>query len=75
MPKTKVQEPTRQFTAIALDAELGRRKNNRGRDVKVRPKSFVFPKLSSEDIDRIKAGEVVTVKFNSGRVEHVALKV
>lgn len=65
---------TRTFTVLALDAEIGRRKNNNKRDVKARAKSFVLPKLSAADIASIKDGNVVTVTFNSGRVERVGLK-
>lgn len=65
---------TKKFSAVALDAELGRRKNNAKRDVKVRAKSYVFPKLNAADIANIKAGQVVTVEFNSGRKERVGLK-
>lgn len=66
--------PTKTFTAAALTAELGRRRNNKSRDVKVRAKSYIFPALSKADIAAIQAGEVVTVSFKSGRVEHVGLK-
>lgn len=71
--------PTRTFTARALDAETGRRAKNKvrrakGEDTK-KAASFVLPSLSAEDIATIKGGGVVTVEFNSGRVEHVGLKV
>lgn len=65
---------TKTFTAAALTAELGRRKNNKKRDVKVRARSFVLPALSAANIAAIKAGEIVTVDFKSGRTEHVGLK-
>lgn len=65
---------TKTYTAAALDAELGRRRNNKRRDTKVRAKSYVLPKLDSADIDAIKAGEIVKVEFKSGRVEYVGLK-
>lgn len=70
--------PTRTFTAAALEAELGRRKNNRKRranneDPK-RAKSFVLPRLSKADMRAIKEGAVVTVTFQSGRTEHVGLR-
>lgn len=65
---------TKTFTDKALTAELGRRKNNKTRDVKVRPGSYVFPALSKADIATIQAGETVEVTFKSGRVEVVGLK-
>lgn len=71
-PKTLVA--TRTFTAAALDAELGRRKNNKTRTEKVRAKSFVLPALSKAQMDEIKAGAIVTITFKSGRVELVGLK-
>ena len=75
---SKTITPTRTFTAIALDAELGRRANNKKRKAKgeatVRPKSFVFPKLSKADIAAVKEGAVVKVEFGTGRVEFVGLK-
>lgn len=66
--------PTRTFTARALDAEVGRRRNNKTRDEKVRSKSFVLPALSKVDIEAIKAGGTVEVSFKSGRSEIVGLK-
>ena len=70
--------PTRTITAAALDAELGRRRNNKVRKAKgeqvVRARAFYLPALSSADIAAIKAGEVVKVEFANGRVEHVGLK-
>lgn len=65
---------TKTFTAAALTAELGRRRNNKSRDVKVKAKSYIFPALTKANIKAIQAGEVVTVEFKSGRVEHVGLK-
>lgn len=73
MTTTTTPAPTKTFTAAALTAELGRRRNNKTRETKARSKSFVLPKLSQADIAAIKAGETVTVTFQSGRVEHVAL--
>lgn len=69
---------TRTFTAKALDAEVGRRKNNRKRRAAGEPavpaKSFVLPALTKAQMAEIKNGAIVAVKFNSGRVETVALK-
>lgn len=65
---------TKTFTARALDAEVGRRRNNRQREVQVRARSFVLPNLSAADIASVKDGNVVTVSFKSGRVERVGLK-
>ncbi len=65
---------TRTFAPAALDAEIGRRRNNKTRDIKVRAKSFVLPALSTSDIAAIKNGDVVEITFKSGRVEHVGLK-
>lgn len=66
---------TKTFTAAALTAELGRRRNNKTRDEKVRAKSYIFPALTKANIAAIQAGEIVTVEFKTGRVEHVGLKV
>ena len=71
---TATATATKAFTSAALTAELGRRRNNKTRDIKVRPKSFVFPKLTAADIKAIQAGELVTVTFGTGRVEVVGLK-
>lgn len=67
--------PTRTYTEKALDAELGRRRNNKTRETPVRGKGFLLTSLSKADMDQIKAGTVVVKSFNSGRVEHVGLKV
>lgn len=67
--------PTKTFTAAALTAELGRRRNNKSRDVKVKAKSYVFPALTKANIKAIQEGEIVTVSFKSGRTETVGLKV
>lgn len=72
--KPKIPVPTRTFTAAALDAELGRRRNNKHREKKVTARSFVLPKLSKATVAAIKDGEIVTVNFASGRVETVGLK-
>lgn len=71
---TTTLTPTRTFTALALDAELGRRRNNKTRDEKVRAKGYVLPALSREDIANLKNGELVKVEFKSGRTEIVGLK-
>lgn len=69
---------TKTFTAAALDNELKRRKNNRKRRTQgidtARAKGFVLQKMSKDQMDRVKAGEIVKVEFKSGRVEHVGLK-
>lgn len=74
MSTTKIV-PSRTITAAALVAEQGRRRNNKSRDVKVKAKSFILPALSADQMDAIIAGDLVTLTFKSGRVEHVALKV
>lgn len=75
---TTTMTPTRTFTRAALDNELKRRKKNRKRKAQgidiARSKSFVLRKMSQEQMGRVKDGETVTVTFNTGRVEHVALK-
>lgn len=52
---------TKAFTAQALDAEMGRRRNNKGRSKKVHAKSWVLAKLSQADVATLKAGGTVTV--------------
>lgn len=71
---TKTIIPTRTFTAKALDAELGRRRNNKTREKRARAKSFVLAGMGGGQIAAVKAGEIVQVEFKSGRVEHVGLK-
>lgn len=74
MSITETVSATKAYTAQALDAEVGRRRNNKARDNKVRARSYVLPALSSADIAAIKAGNIVRVEFKSGRVEFVGLK-
>lgn len=68
MAKTKttkriVEDKT--FSAQALKAEQGRRRNNRRREAgdKVRPASWVFRGLSNADIEAILEGETITASF------------
>lgn len=69
---------SKSFTAAALTAELGRRRNNKARRANgepiVRATSYVLPALSKEVIERIQGGETVPVEFKSGRIVHVSLK-
>lgn len=74
---TTTTTPTKTLTAKALDAELGRRRNNAKRaangEPKVKAKGFVLPSLSKAQMALIKNGEVVTLTFKSGRTETVGL--
>lgn len=70
---SKTITPTKTYTAKALDAELGRRRNNKRRDAKAKAASFRLAKLTKADMDAIKNGEIVTVTFSTGRVEHIGL--
>jgi hypothetical protein len=74
MPKTPT--PTHTFTAAALKAEQGRRKNNKTRPKgeKAKAKSFIFPAMNGDQIEAVLAGSVVELTFKSGRVELVGLK-
>ena len=75
---TATLEVTRQFTATALDAELSRRKNNKAREAagepRARSKGFVLPSLTKDDVKALKAGELVTKTYKSGRVEVIGIK-
>ncbi len=68
--------PTTTFTAQALHAEQGRRKNNKNRPKgdKAKATSWVFPAMGGEQIQAVLAGSVVEVTFKSERVELVGLK-
>lgn len=66
--------PTRTFSVAAIDAEAGRRRNNKKRDEKARAKSFVLAGMSADQMAAVKGGEVIEVAFKSGRVETVGLK-
>lgn len=71
---TTTIEVTKFVTEAGIKAELGRRRNNKGRDAKARSANYVYGKLSKADAKALLAGEVVTLEFGSGRVEHVGVK-
>lgn len=66
--------PVKAFTAQALDAEMGRRRNNKGRAKKVPAKSWALAKLSQADVATIKAGGTVTVTGTKAGARLVTLK-
>ena len=65
----------RDFTAKALQSELGRRRNNKKRDPedKTRAQSWVFGGMSKTDINAVLEGDTVPVAFKK-RVVAVSLR-
>lgn len=64
----------KQFTEAALNAEIGRRKNNKGREKTARTASWALGKLTKPQFVEVKAGGTVRVVANSGRKADVSLK-
>lgn len=75
MSTSTITVPTKAFSAVTLDAEMGRRRNNKGRAKKVHAKSWVLAKLSAADVATIKAGGTVTVSGSKAGAVNVTLKV
>lgn len=77
---TTVTEPiVKTFTRQAIEAEVGRRANNKKKlkanpdAKKAKAKGHTLPALAGEQIEALLRGDTVTVNFKSSRVEHVSI--
>lgn len=61
-----MESKTIQVSAKALTDEVGRRANNKNREVKARPKAWYLPSLLKKEIDTLLTGETVTKTYKSG---------
>lgn len=66
------RKATKTFARKGITDELARRSKPKAERGKA--KSWVFSALGKSDLAAILDGQIVTVAFGSGRVEHVGLK-